>query len=59
MIDDEDVVTQRVSITLELPGWPNTNAIAVEVALDVLGRLERDGIRPYRTTIDITEQPTI
>ncbi len=57
MIDDDDL-TQRVTIILELPGWPNTGAVAVQAALHVLDRLERDGLRPYRTIIDVTEGPT-
>lgn len=57
MIDDE-LITQRVTITLELPGGLGTNTITVGAVLEVLDHLERDGLRPYRTTIDITEEPT-
>lgn len=48
----------RVTITLELPGGWGTNTLPLHVALDVLDRLERDGIRPYKTTISITDKPT-
>ncbi len=57
MTDDEPII-QRVTITLELPGGLGTNTVAVGAVLDVLDHLERDGLRPYRTTIDITEEPT-
>ena len=57
MIDD-DVPIHHVTITFDLPGWPGTNSIAMHAVLDVLDRLEHDGMRPYRTTIDITEQTT-
>lgn len=60
MIDDQDddLPTQRLSIILELPAWHHTNCIALGAVADVLDRLERDGLRPYRTIIDITELPT-
>ncbi len=57
MIDD-DLPLQHLTITLELPGGPGTNTIAMHAVLTVLDRLECDGLRPYRTTISITEQPT-
>ncbi len=58
MNDDDEAPVQRVCIVLDLPAWPGTNAIAVGVILDVLERLERDGLHPYRSTIDIIELPT-
>lgn len=55
---DEDIPIQRVTIALDLPGGPGTAVIPIEIVLGVLNRLEHDGLRPYRTTIDITE-PTV
>lgn len=57
MIDD-DLPVQHVTITFELPGGPGTNIIPIEAVLNVLNHLEHDGLRPYRTTIDITEPTT-
>jgi len=53
-----EVLTQRVVITFDLPGWSSAGAVAVGAALQVIDRLERDGLRPYRTTIDISDGPT-
>ena len=49
---------QLVTITLELPGGWGTAAAPLAAAMDVLDRLERDGIRPSRTTVEITDTPT-
>ncbi|HVM04754.1 MAG TPA: hypothetical protein VM242_06255 [Acidimicrobiales bacterium] len=57
MIDD-DIAVQHVTIALELPGGPGTNTVVLHTVLTVLDRLEHDGLRPYRTTVEITEQPT-
>lgn len=57
MIDD-DPPTLQVTITFELPGVPGTTIIAIEAVVNVLNHLERDGLRPYRTAVDIIEQPT-
>ena len=57
MIDD-DIAVQLVIITIELPGGPGTNTVVLHTVLTVLDRLEHDGIRPYRTNVEITEQPT-
>lgn len=55
---DEDPPRLQVTITLELPGGPGTTIIPIEAVVNVLNHLERDGLRPYRTAIDIVEQPT-
>jgi len=55
---DDDSPTLQVTITIELPGGPGTTSISIEAVLNVLNHLERDGLRPYRTAIDIVEQPT-
>jgi len=55
---DDDSPTLKVTITLELPGGPGTTIVPIEAVLNVLNHLERDGLRPYRTAIDIVEQPT-
>lgn len=54
---DEDCLL-HVTITLELPGGWGLNTIPLTLAVELLDRLEHDGIRPYRTTIDITDKPT-
>lgn len=56
--DDDDLPTLQLTITLELPGGPGTHSIAVALVLDVIDHLEHDGLRPYRTRVDITEQTT-
>jgi hypothetical protein len=55
---DDDYPLQRVTTTVELPGWPGVHNIAIGALIDVLDHLERDGIRPFHTTINITEQTT-
>lgn len=55
---DHDSPTLQVTITLELPGGPGTTTIPIEAFANVLNHLERDGLRPYRTAIDIVEQST-
>jgi hypothetical protein len=55
---DDDQFILAVTITLELPGGWIIGSIALNAITDVLTRLEHDGIRPYRTTIDITETTT-
>lgn len=55
---DHDPPTLQVTITLDLPGGPGTATIPIEALVNVLDHLERDGLRPYRTAIDIVEQPT-
>ena len=47
-----------ITINLELPGGWIIGSIALAALTDVLTRLEHDGIRPYRTTIEITETTT-
>ena len=56
--DDEFAYVLHVTITLDLPGGWSTTTIAVAALIEVLDRLEHDGLRPYRTTMDITETPT-
>jgi hypothetical protein len=47
-----------ITINLELPGGWIIASIALAALTDVLTRLEHDGIRPHRTTIEITETTT-
>lgn len=56
MSDDFDV--QHITIGLELPGGPGTTTVVLHTVLTVLDHLERDGVRPYRTTVEIIDQPT-
>jgi hypothetical protein len=55
-IDDQFVLA--VTVTLELPGGWIIGSIALAAITDVFTRLEHDGIRPHRTTIEITETTT-
>lgn len=55
-IDDNFVLD--ITITLELPGGWIIGSIALATLSDVLTRLEHDGIRPNRTTIEVTEKTT-
>ncbi|HEV2370205.1 MAG TPA: hypothetical protein VGR90_10045 [Acidimicrobiales bacterium] len=48
----------RITITLDLRGYLGTDTVAAAALLDVLTRLEHDGIRPDRTTLEITEPTT-
>ena len=47
-----------ITINLQLPGGWIIGSIALAALTDVLTRLEHDGIRPHRTTIEITETTT-
>ncbi len=55
---DDDLFTLAVTVTLELPGGWIIGSVALTAVTDVLARLEHDGIRPHRTTIEITETTT-
>ena len=55
-IDDQFILA--LTLTLELPGGWIIGSIALAAITDVLTRLEHDGIRPHRTTIEITETTT-
>lgn len=59
MIDDdnEDDLRQRIVITIDIPVRLGTDTVAVTALLDVLSHLEHDGIRPYRTVLEITDPP--
>lgn len=54
--DLDDLFVLDVSISLELPGGWLIGAIALGAFIDVLNRLEHDGIRPWRTTVEINEK---
>ena len=56
--NNDDQFVLAVTITLELPGGWIIGSITLAAITDVLTRLEHDGIRPYRTTIEITETTT-
>jgi hypothetical protein len=59
MIDHQaDLVSHHVIITFDLPSWPDIHSLAIQVVHDVIERLEHDGLRPYHTAIQITEQTT-
>jgi hypothetical protein len=56
--DDDFDYLQRIVITLDIPGFFGTDTIATAALLTVLTHLEHDGIRPTRTTLDISEPTT-
>jgi len=56
-IDDNNFALD-ITITLELPGGWIIGSIALAALTDVLTRLEHDGIRPNRTTVEVTETTT-
>lgn len=56
--DIDDPFLLAVTVTLKLPGGWIIGSIALAAMTDVLTRLEHDGIRPYRTTIEVTETTT-
>jgi len=54
----DDGVVQHVTITLDLPGGRGTSTTPLAALMDILDRPERDGTRPYRTTLEITDNTT-
>jgi hypothetical protein len=56
--DLDELFVLDVTITLELPGGWIIGSIALSALTDALSRLEHDDIRPYHTTIEITEKTT-
>ncbi len=56
--DEHDAVTQHVVITLDLPGGWGTTNLPLAALMDILDRFERDGIRPARTTLEVTDKTT-
>jgi len=56
--DDDDDARQRIMITVDIPSFLGTDTIAAAALLNVLNHLEHDGIRPYRTTLEITDTTT-
>lgn len=55
---DDDLFALDITINLELPGGWLVGSIAVAALTDLFARLEHDGIRPTRTTIEVTETTT-
>jgi len=53
-----DVPIQRVTVTIDLIDEPGVDTLIAAVFFDMLGRLEHDGIRPYRSTLEITTPTT-
>lgn len=58
MNDDGESFVLELTINLELPGGWIIASTALSALSQVLDRLEHDGIRPYRTTIEVIETPT-
>jgi hypothetical protein len=53
-----DIPCQRVVITIDFIDEPGSDTLAASAFLDVLGHLEHDGIRPHRSTLEITTPTT-
>jgi hypothetical protein len=53
-----DIPCQRVVITVDFVDEPGSDTLAVGAFLDVLSHLEHDGIRPHRSTLEITTPTT-
>ena len=58
MSGDAELFVLDVSVNLELPGGWIIASIALGALSEVLDRLEHDGVRPYRTSIEVTETQT-
>ena len=58
MSGDGESFVLDLTIKLELPGGWIIASTALSALSEVLDRLEHDGIRPYRTSIEVTETPT-
>lgn len=58
MSGDSGLFVLDVTISLELPGGWIIASTALGALSEILDRLEHDGIRPYRTSIEVTETPT-
>lgn len=56
--DFDDLFSLHVTINLEVPGGWIIGSTVLGALTDILSRLEHDGIRPSKTTIDITEKTT-
>jgi hypothetical protein len=56
--DDDFDYPQRITITIDIAGFFGTDTIATAALLNVLTHLEHDGIRPQRTTLEITDSAT-
>jgi hypothetical protein len=49
---------QRITITIETPDMPCNDTIAAHTLLDVIEKLQHDGIYPSRISLEITTIPT-
>ena len=58
MNDDDQDYLQRIVITLDIAGGRGTETIAAAAFLDVFEHLEREGIRPHWSTLEITGPTT-
>jgi hypothetical protein len=56
--EHDDGLVQHVTITIDLPGGWGTSTTPLAALMDILDHLERDGIRPHRTTLEITDKTT-
>jgi hypothetical protein len=56
--DFDDMYLLDVTIHLDIPGGWIIGSTVLLALTEILSRLEHDGIRPTKTTIDITEKTT-
>jgi hypothetical protein len=54
----DNVPIQPMIVTIDLIDEPGIDTLAAGVFVDVLTHLEHDGVRPYRSTLEITTPAT-
>ena len=57
-MNDDDVLLQRVTISVDIDYEPGSEHIAAGMFLDVLSRLAHDGVVPRWATLEITGPAT-
>jgi hypothetical protein len=57
-VNDDEVLLQRVTISVDIDYEPGSENIAAAMFLDVLSRLAHDGVEPRWTTLEITGAAT-
>ena len=58
MRPSDTIPIQRVTVTIDLVDEPGVDTLAASIFVNVAEHLERDGIRPYRTNLEITTPTT-
>jgi hypothetical protein len=57
-VSDDEVLLQRVSITVDIDYGPGSEHIAAGMFQDVMSRLSHDGAQPRWATLEITGPAT-